>query len=178
VSRVFRRQETPRVWMTSRAPQLKNRKPPLSLVPTSTRYAGSLDAARFPRSSCQGTAVPQRSSAAPDRWPTSVPSILPGCDRGRRRDNVPSACSSRRGHRLQGSERDPWSRRSRDRVVQQTRLDPARLRHPGPDGPQLLEELRKTHPDLPVVLVTACPDGELMAEAMKHRPLMLLFKPI
>ena len=51
------------------------------------------------------------------------------------------------------------------------------LAMPGMSGPQFLEELRKTHPDQPVALVTAYPDGELMAEAMKHGPIMLLPKP-
>jgi excisionase family DNA binding protein len=51
------------------------------------------------------------------------------------------------------------------------------LAMPGMNGPQFLEELRKTHPHLPVIIVTGYPDGELMAEAMKHGPLMLLSKP-
>ena len=51
------------------------------------------------------------------------------------------------------------------------------LAMPVMNGPQFLEELRKTHPDLPVVIVTAYPDSELMVEAMKHGPLMLLSKP-
>ena len=45
------------------------------------------------------------------------------------------------------------------------------------NGPQFLEKLRATHPDLPVVIVTAYPDSELMTEAIKHGPLMLLSKP-
>ena len=51
------------------------------------------------------------------------------------------------------------------------------LAMPGMNGPQFLEKLRATHPDLPVVIITAYPDSELMAEAMKHGPLMLLPKP-
>ena len=51
------------------------------------------------------------------------------------------------------------------------------LAMPGMNGPQFLEELRRTQPTLPVVIVTGYPDSELMAEAMKHGPLMLLSKP-
>ena len=51
------------------------------------------------------------------------------------------------------------------------------LAMPGMNGPQFLKELRLTHPNLPVVIVTAYPDSELMAEAMAHGPLMLLSKP-
>jgi len=49
---------------------------------------------------------------------------------------------------------------------------------PGMNGPQFLEELRKTHPSLPVVIVTGYPDSELMQQATQYAPLMLLAKPI
>ncbi len=49
---------------------------------------------------------------------------------------------------------------------------------PEMNGPQFLAELRKIHPDLPVVVVTGYPDSELMREAAKHAPVMLLAKPI
>jgi len=49
---------------------------------------------------------------------------------------------------------------------------------PEMNGPQFLEELRKIHPDLPVVIVTGYPDGELMKAAAGYAPVMLLAKPI
>jgi len=52
------------------------------------------------------------------------------------------------------------------------------LKMPGMNGPQFLEELRKTHPDLPVVIVTGYPDSELMVQAMQYAPVMLLSKPV
>ena len=45
-------------------------------------------------------------------------------------------------------------------------------------GPQFLAELRKIHPDLPVVIVTGYPESELMREAAGYAPVMLLAKPI
>ena len=48
---------------------------------------------------------------------------------------------------------------------------------PGKSGPDFLDELRPVHPDLPVVIVTGYPDGELMHRAAKHPPIMLLSKP-
>lgn len=45
------------------------------------------------------------------------------------------------------------------------------------NGPQFLEELRKTHPDPPVVIVTGYPDSDLMKQATQYAPLMLLAKP-
>jgi len=49
---------------------------------------------------------------------------------------------------------------------------------PEMNGPQFLEELRKKYPDLPVVIVTGYPDSELMKQAMRYAPLMLLEKPV
>ena len=52
------------------------------------------------------------------------------------------------------------------------------LQMPEMDGPQFLEKLRKAHPDLPVVIVTGYPDGELMQQATQFAPLLLLAKPV
>lgn len=52
------------------------------------------------------------------------------------------------------------------------------LKMPDMNGPQFLEKLRQTHPDLPVVIVTGYPDSELMAQAAQYGPLMLLAKPV
>jgi len=49
---------------------------------------------------------------------------------------------------------------------------------PGMNGPQFLARLRADHPTLPVVIVTSYPDSELMVEASRHAPLLLLAKPI
>ena len=52
------------------------------------------------------------------------------------------------------------------------------LKMPGMNGPEFLRELRKIHPDLPVIIVTGYPDSELMLEASRYGPLMLLSKPV
>lgn len=52
------------------------------------------------------------------------------------------------------------------------------LKMPGMSGPQVLAELRVTHPTLPVVIVTGYPDSELMMEAMLHGPVLLVPKPV
>ena len=44
-------------------------------------------------------------------------------------------------------------------------------------GPMFLEELRETHSRLPVVIVTGYPGGDLMIEASRYAPLMVLAKP-
>jgi DNA-binding NtrC family response regulator len=49
---------------------------------------------------------------------------------------------------------------------------------PGMSGPEFLSELRRTHVALPVVIVTGYPDGELMQQAMRYPPVMLIAKPI
>ena len=49
---------------------------------------------------------------------------------------------------------------------------------PHMNGPQFLEELRKTQPTVPVVIVTGYPDGELMRQAMQYAPVLLLAKPV
>ena len=51
------------------------------------------------------------------------------------------------------------------------------LKMPDMDGPRFLEKLRKTQPDLPVVIVTGYPDSELMKEATHYAPVMLVAKP-
>ena len=52
------------------------------------------------------------------------------------------------------------------------------LNMPEMNGPQFLEELRKTHLLLPVVIVTGHPDSTMMRQAMRHAPLLLLEKPV
>lgn len=49
---------------------------------------------------------------------------------------------------------------------------------PEMNGPQFLEKLRATHPELPVVIVTGFPDSRLMSEAMRHAPVLLIPKPV
>ena len=49
---------------------------------------------------------------------------------------------------------------------------------PGMNGPTFLEKLRETHPHLPVVIITGYPDGDLMQEAARFAPVLLLAKPI
>ena len=46
------------------------------------------------------------------------------------------------------------------------------------NGPEFVRELRKTHPDLPAIIVTGYPDSKLLMEAYVHGPLMLIPKPI
>lgn len=52
------------------------------------------------------------------------------------------------------------------------------LKMPGMNGPEFLNEFRKAHGTLPVIVATGNPDGELMAEAVKYGPFTLLAKPI
>ena len=52
------------------------------------------------------------------------------------------------------------------------------LMMPDMNGAQFLEELRKTHPALPVVIITGYPDSELMKRAMQYAPVMVLPKPV
>jgi excisionase family DNA binding protein len=49
---------------------------------------------------------------------------------------------------------------------------------PDMNCPQFLGELRKTQPMLPVVIVTGFPDSELMKQASKYAPVLLLTKPV
>jgi excisionase family DNA binding protein len=52
------------------------------------------------------------------------------------------------------------------------------LAMPGMSGVEFLRELRATHPELPVAIVTGRPDSDLMVEAMKYGPLMIVSKPV
>ena len=51
------------------------------------------------------------------------------------------------------------------------------LKMPGMDGPAILKEIREIDEDVPVVIITGYPDGDLMMEAMRYSPLMVLPKP-
>lgn len=46
------------------------------------------------------------------------------------------------------------------------------------NGPEFIRELRKTHPALPVIIVTGYPDSGLIMEAYAHGPVMLIPKPV
>lgn len=48
---------------------------------------------------------------------------------------------------------------------------------PGLSGVDVLRELHSMDLDLPVIVVTAYPDSEMMAEALRYPPVMLLPKP-
>jgi len=52
------------------------------------------------------------------------------------------------------------------------------LQMPNMNGPQFLAELRKTHASLPVVIITAYPNSDLMQKAMQYAPVLLLAKPL
>lgn len=52
------------------------------------------------------------------------------------------------------------------------------LKMPGMKGPEIIAELRKTHPDLPVIIVTGYPDSQMMMEINVQCPVMLIAKPI
>jgi len=52
------------------------------------------------------------------------------------------------------------------------------LKMPGMSGPEFLQKLRINHPELPVVIVTGYPDGDLMLQAAVYGPLMLIPKPV
>jgi len=52
------------------------------------------------------------------------------------------------------------------------------LKLPGMSGPDVLKQIRMSYGDLPVIIVTGHPDGELMVQAMVHSPLLLLHKPV
>ena len=51
------------------------------------------------------------------------------------------------------------------------------LAMPGMDGPDVLAAVREAHGAVPVIILTAYPDSELMNRAVQHSPLMLLTKP-
>jgi excisionase family DNA binding protein len=52
------------------------------------------------------------------------------------------------------------------------------LKMPGMKGPEIVAELRKNHPDLPVIIVTGYPDSQMMMEVNAQCPVMLVAKPI
>jgi excisionase family DNA binding protein len=49
---------------------------------------------------------------------------------------------------------------------------------PDMTGPRFLQQLRQTHPALPVVIVTGHPNSDLMLESSQYAPLMMLAKPV
>jgi excisionase family DNA binding protein len=51
------------------------------------------------------------------------------------------------------------------------------LEMPIMNGPAFICELKKIRPDCPVIVVTGNPDGHLMLEASRYRPLLLIAKP-
>ena len=52
------------------------------------------------------------------------------------------------------------------------------LAMPGMDGVETFRQIRRTQPDLPVVIITAYPDSDLMARAMEIGPFTILQKPV
>lgn len=52
------------------------------------------------------------------------------------------------------------------------------LRLPGIDGSEVLKEIRKKYESLPVIIITAYPDGNLMEKALVYAPFMMLPKPL
>jgi len=51
------------------------------------------------------------------------------------------------------------------------------LKMPGLDGPLAFKEIRTTWDDLPVIILTGYPDGDLMSEALQYGPVTVLAKP-
>ena len=52
------------------------------------------------------------------------------------------------------------------------------LKMPEMNGPAVLKEIRGAYGMLPVVILTAYPDSDLMNEAMRYSPILLLPKPV
>ena len=52
------------------------------------------------------------------------------------------------------------------------------LKMPEMNGAEFLAELRKLDPELPVIFITSYPESNLVVEAMRYGPFMLLAKPI
>jgi len=52
------------------------------------------------------------------------------------------------------------------------------LNMPGMNGVEFLRRFREDHADVPVLVVTGYPDGDLMHEALRYGPLTLLAKPV
>jgi len=51
------------------------------------------------------------------------------------------------------------------------------LRLPEMDGPTTLKMIREVYGAIPVIVITGFPDSQLMAEALRYSPFMLLSKP-
>jgi excisionase family DNA binding protein len=51
------------------------------------------------------------------------------------------------------------------------------LSMPEMNGPTVLGKIRETWKEIPVVIVTAYPESDLMEQALQHSPIMLLAKP-
>lgn len=52
------------------------------------------------------------------------------------------------------------------------------LRFPDTDGAQILATVRTRFPQLPVIILTAYPDSDLVPRVLEHSPVVLLAKPI
>ena len=49
---------------------------------------------------------------------------------------------------------------------------------PDTTGDQLYKEMKKTHPELPVVIITGYPDSVMLDNILKHGPVTVLKKPL
>ncbi len=65
-------------------------------------------------------------------------------------------------------------------VVQNTEIDLVLLdlKMPEMNGPEIVSKLKKSHPALPIIVVTGYPDSQLMMEINVQCPIMLVAKPI
>ncbi|MEJ2641229.1 MAG: response regulator [Desulfosarcinaceae bacterium] len=52
------------------------------------------------------------------------------------------------------------------------------LKMPEMNGPQFIDRLRQQQEQTPVIIVSGYPDSDLMAEALRFGPLMLIRKPV
>lgn len=52
------------------------------------------------------------------------------------------------------------------------------LKMPEMNGPEIISELIKTDPDLPIIIVTGYPDSQMMMDVNVQCPVMLVAKPI
>ena len=51
------------------------------------------------------------------------------------------------------------------------------LKIPGTDGAEILREIRRINPGLPVIIITGYPNSEMMDRATKYGPLGIMLKP-
>ncbi len=51
------------------------------------------------------------------------------------------------------------------------------LKMPGMDGAELLRHIKSIKPELPVVIMTGYPNGDMMERALRHKPLAVIKKP-